>query len=34
MQLALGACKDGQNAWEDQHGQSMTAVSEVRLSAT
>jgi len=24
--LALGACKDGQNAWEDQHGQSMTAV--------
>lgn len=24
--LALGACKDGQKAWEDQHGQSMTAV--------
>jgi len=24
--LALGAAKDSQNAWEDQHGQSMTAV--------
>jgi len=24
--IALGACKDGQNAWEDQNGHSMTAV--------